>query len=228
MTDSPRIAVAIQHVPSRAALLPGLAASLGGRVPDGGSVADVIVDAADWAGVLVCTGDEELRNPWETYRGCLRTTELWQPGEATHLLVMQDDALPVERFHERLAPLVAGRANDVLCLYVPQHPPYMGRAIHAAYGKGEAYAELPNGMFCPLVAAVWPLALVQDVLGWWQARPNRRPRRCDDALVAEWLRSRKRAAFGVVPSLVEHDEMVRSTLGLSRYKRTAAIMASQK
>ena len=204
--ESPRIAVAIQHVESREALVPRLWEQLG----------------QGWLSKTVVTGDEAARNPWATYQECLRVAA--EP-DATHLLIVQDDALLVPRFFERLAWHVALRPIEVLCCYTPNQPTYMARAIHAAHGMGRPFAQLPNGMFCPLVCTLWPVDDAADVLWWEETEAHSRQRRCDDAQVARWLRRRRRFALGITPSLADHDEVTPSTLGLGRYRRHAAIMA---
>lgn len=197
----------IQHVPPRAHLLPRLFSALG----------------PDWLYLTAIIGDPELRNPWTTYRECLRIGSAESVG-ASHLLVIQDDALPVERFHERLAPLVAERPGELLCLYVPALPAYMGREMHRAHLAGLAFTTIPGGMFTPLVAAVWPVWLAEDCLAWSDKTPSSTSRRCDDAQVARFLRTKRLRPTAVVPSLVEHDEQTPSTIGLGRYKRSAAIL----
>jgi hypothetical protein len=204
-TEEPRIAVAIQHVPARAHLLPRLE------------------EALDAPFAVVVTGDPELRDPWATYQQCLT---VGADADFTHLLVIQDDALPVARFGERVAAAVAERPGELLCLYVPERPAYMGRAMQVAHQMGERFATIPGGMFTPLVAAVWPVWLAAECLAWVEATPTSRSRRCDDAPVARFLRTKRYRPLGVVPSLVEHDELTPSTLGLGRYPRHAAIMAT--
>jgi hypothetical protein len=211
--DSPRIAVVIQHTAARAHLLPRLLDALG----------------AGWHGDPQVVEGSEPGNPWTTYRACLDLANeftLADPDAPTHLLIIQDDALPVARFRERVVESIALRPTDVVCLYVPQNPVYMGRVIHAAFGRGNRHAQLPTGLFTPLVAAVYPLALAADVLVWWETAHQPRHRRCDDAQIARWLRARRRLAQAAVPCLVEHDEATPSLLGLGRYKRTAALLAS--
>lgn len=213
--EPPRIACVVQHTASRAHLLGRLVTSLG----DG------------WHGDVQIVEGDEPGNPWTTYRACLDLANAWsldeQADAPTHMLVVQDDVLPVERLAERTTELVARRPVDVLCLYTPQNPAYMGRAIHAAFGHGHDFATLPTGMFTPVVATLWPLADAQDILVWWETAALARQRRSDDAQVARWLRARRRFALAAVPCLVDHDESEPSTLGLGRYRRHAALMAPQ-
>lgn len=201
----PRIAVAIQHVASRDHLLPRLLDELA-------------------CPLTVINGDFDARNPWETYRRCLAVQEDWPPGEPTHLVVIQDDALLASRFMARLSEYVVEKPGDLLCLYVPELPVYMGRAMHIAHAAGERFAIIPGGMFTPLVAACWPVWMAQECLAWAETTPTSVSRRCDDAQVARFMRTRRYRPLGVVPSLVDHDEQTPSTLGLGRYKRSAAVL----
>lgn len=210
------IGVAIQHVPTRAHLLPRLMESLGG------------MDAWGWK-VATVEGDPALRDAWGTYRACLAwgAHTAWGTGMPglTHLLVIQDDALPVPRFAERVHAAVTGKPGDLLCLYVPEHPGYMGRAIRTAVARTEAYAPIPGGMFVPLVAAVWPVWMAEECLAWTLTDKMTHHKRCDDAQVARFMRRRSYRPLGVAPSLVDHDEATPSTLGLGRYPRHAALLA---
>lgn len=213
-----RIAVAIQHVPTRAHLLPRLLDALGAR-----SLPQL---CSPWEGLSWIYGDEALRDPWATYRDCLRVgLDAQSSGQPTHLLVIQDDALPVPGFYERVRAAVTGRPGDLLCLYVPEHPGYMGRAIRTAVARTEAYAPIPGGMFVPLVAAVWPVWMAEECLAWTLTDKMTHHKRCDDAQVARFMRRRSYRPLGVAPSLVDHDEATPSTLGLGRYPRHAAVLA---
>lgn len=230
-TEEPRVAAAIQHVPSRAHLLPRLLGALGATHPENG-----IGSPSPWHALALVTGDPVKRDPWQTYQSCLGMTALAcsfggcddpdcdQLG-ATHLLVIQDDALPVPRFYERVVEAVRSHPGDLLCLYVPEHPTYMGRAMLVAQQAGRDAAVIPGGMFVPLVAAVWPVWMVEEALAWIEVTPMTKSRRCDDAQVARFMRRRRYQALGVVPSLVDHDELTPSTLGLGRYKRHAMMLA---
>lgn len=213
----PRIAVAIQHVESRAHLLPRLYEALG---------APPLPLPGEWAAFGVVTGDEAKRDPWTTYMDCLSFAEICADGaDATHLVIVQDDALLVPSFYERLLDHVAERPLDVLCCYVPNQPAYMARVVHQAFSAGRRFADLPGGMFVPLVCTCWPVATAADCLIWEEGQATARQRRCDDAQVARYLARRKQFAVGIVPSLADHDELTPSTLGLGRYRRHAAIVA---
>jgi hypothetical protein len=214
-TEELRVAVVVQHVPARAHLLPRLWGAMGTPKMPGA-----------WAALGVTEGDPELRNPWTTYQECLRFASVVERLDgATHLLVVQDDALPVGNFHARVVEAVRERPGDLLCLYVPEKPTFMGRAMQVAHQKGERFAVIPGGMFTPLVAAVWPVWMAAECVAWAETTPTSRSRRCDDAQVARFMRTKKYRPVGVVPSLVEHDEATPSTLGLGRYPRHAAILA---
>lgn len=214
-TEEPHVAVVVQHVPPRGHLLPRLREALGTPTVPGA-----------WAAYGEVHGDPELRDPWATYQECLRFADHVEHNcAATHLLVIQDDALPVSRFYERVVTAVAAHPGELLCLYVPEHPAYMNRAMLIAREAGRDATVIPGGMFVPLVAAVWPVWMAEECLVWVDTTPTTKSRRCDDAQVARFLRRRRYPALGVVPSLVDHDELTPSTLGLGRYKRHAAMLA---
>lgn len=166
----------------------------------------------------------ETGDTWTQYRRCLEAGK-----RGTHRLVLQDDAIPVADFATLARAVVRAHPTRILCLYVPALPSQFGRVMLAARGAGADTVELRQGMFCPLVATLWPVGLADQCLAWpGHARgPHGSRGRADDARIADWLKAHvpRRSPLGAVPCLVDHDEDEPSTLGNGgRYPRRAAIL----
>lgn len=190
-----RVQIVIQHDPRRSDLLPGLLAA----IPS----ARVISDPDP---------DSPTRSPWRCYRACLEALE----RDATHLLIVQDDAEPCRDFEETVTAIVTAHPSDPVCLFVPG----LGnnqRLILAACYRDERYARLdPNDPVClPVVATVWPRPLIAPLLEYAARMPP--SRRADDGITGEWSRQNLVPVIATVPSLVEHRDLVPSLVGTSHY-----------
>lgn len=204
MPDTPEVhlTVAVMTVPGREDALERLTAAIHPLEP-------IIVSDVD-----------KTRDVWAQYRRCMTEGEL-----GTHRLVLQDDSLPVEGFAEQALAVIAKRPSRIVCLYTPALPAYFGRAMLVARSSGWPFCELKvRGMFCPLVATVWPAGLARECANW-PKHSKGNPMRADDARVQDWLRATKRFATAAVPCLVDHDEEIPSALANGgRYSRRAAIL----
>lgn len=186
-----RLAVAIQHHPSRADLLPRILAEL----PD----ALVVTDPDPTA---------HVRSPWRTYRACLDAI----PADATHLLVIQDDAVPCRDFAATLVRVIAARPDDALCLFTPGIG-LLARAIMDACSRDERWVELPSREWCPVVALVLPRRMVDDLRAWAAGKNLPAWERSDDALMGRFCRESGRRVWATMPSLVDHADDVPSLVG---------------
>lgn len=185
-----RVSVAVQTHPLRDHLSLPLAATLG---------AERVVDP----------DPHHIRSPWRTYRHALETTPVW----ATHRLIVQDDVVPCDGFLDAVAAAVAARPGRLLSFFVGGHPVENARALFDACGRGEAWAELGNRRWCPVLALVWPVEFVEPLLGYVDAQRWPPTFRSDDEIVGRWLRHAGKLALASVPSLVEHPDVEPSLLG---------------
>lgn len=190
-----RIQTVVQHDPSRAELLPPLLAAL----PD----AQVVSDPEP---------ESPLRSPWRTYQACLRVLE----PEATHLLVIQDDAEPCRDLAEALPLVLASRPDDVLALFVPGVGEMRRLVLDGCY-RGKRWVELSPREWVPLVAVVWPRAKAERFLDWAETRRISAGRTADDGIAGEFVRETHTRVLACVPSLVEHPDMVRSLVGTAHW-----------
>ena len=185
-----RVQTVVQHHPSRSHLLPGLLAGL----PTGATI--------------VTDPEPQKRSPWATYLACLRTLN----DDATHLLIVQDDAQPCLNFAKAVDLAARKRPSDPLVLFTPGHG-NLRRVILAACQQDERYAILPTlNTFIPAVAVIWPRWCVESILRFEDERPFTASN-ADDGALGKWAATIGARVMATVPSLVEHPDMERSLVG---------------
>ncbi len=152
-----------------------------------------------------------VRSAWRTYRACLE-----HPTTASHVCVVQDDAIPlVDRLPDLLPRLASPtQLTSLFCAAVPIRA---ARAIHAASDAGECWADLPRGDWTPAVCLIWPRPLIDRFLAWYDAKPPIKLR-ADDGIIGAWLKSDQSVppVRCSVPNLVEHPDDVASIASQSR------------
>lgn len=158
--------------------------------------------------------DARYRNPWRCYKHALQTTPDW----ATHRLVIQDDAEVCKHFAEVLPAMVASQPDRMLILFVGGYPSDHTLAITEACGRGDSWATLHNGRWCPCVAICWPRAMVDHFLAFCDERADRslwddERHRSDDERIGSFLNNTRQWPLASIPSLVEHPDMVQSLIG---------------
>lgn len=186
-----KIAYRVQHAAGRDAPLDRLLAVVG--------AAEVITDHE------AATDPNPLRN----YRRCLSFT-----GNATHLVVLQDDAVACPDLVERVPALVAERPDEVISLFVGGLPSGTRRMFLKALRDGERWSPIYFRDIHHVVALVWPVALANEFLSFIDTErlPGGQVPRSDDAAVGYWARIRKHTFWATVPCLVEHPDDVPSTI----------------
>lgn len=179
--------VRIQHHPSRAARAAALIQAIG---------AGTLIPDPDPAG---------QRNTWRVYRECLV-----HPTTATHIAVIQDDAIPLTPRLADLLPRLASptRVSSLICLGVPVRAM---RAVHQASDRGEHWAIFPRGDWVCAIALIWPVALAERFVAWVDSRPKA-PMRSDDGLIGAWLKSNRDVpeVRCAVPNVIEHPDDIAS------------------
>lgn len=189
-----RLSVAVQHHPSRAHLLPEL---LGRLAP---LEVEVVTDPEP----------DGQPNPWRCYHECLRRTPDW----CTHRLVLQDDADVCDHFAESILAALEARGAVPVALFVGGLPGDACAAARQASKAGERWVRLSPWSWFPAVASVWPAATVARLLAWAdEARVSPYLTRADDAVLARFLQHERIWPLATVPSLVEHPDVVPSTIG---------------
>lgn len=187
------ISVAIQHHESRAHLL---GAIIAGVAP---LSVDVITDPAP----------DGRPNPWRTYRHALQMT----PAGSTHRLVVQDDVIVCQHFAETLEMAVAAQPDRMLLLFVGGRPRTHARRICMAADAGMGFAEVSAQPYCPAVATCWPVGLIEPCLEFVDKQNWPVAFRADDEIIGRFLKSAELNPLAVCPSLIEHEDVVPSTVG---------------
>lgn len=154
-------------------------------------------------------------NPLRNYLRCLT-----DPGDATHLCVLQDDAVVCEDFSGQVAAAVDDRPDDMLSLFVGGLPGKTRVDFLRALQRQERWAPIYMNGITHVVAMVWPVAAAQAFVEWFPpSRPipgARPPYRSDDMVVGYWARITKRQIWAIVPCLVEHPDDVPSVAQTDR------------
>jgi hypothetical protein len=188
------VAVRIQHHASRSALLPRL-----------------LIALQDFEDVEIVSDPESEGKPdsWRAFRACL----LAMPKEATHLLCIQDDAVPCEGFAEKMATAIDQHPESVLLPFTPGFP-HLRRLMLQAQSERKAFAPFTPGAFIPLVTIAFPRQVAEGLLAWADQGSGdrfRRPMRgADDGVVAAFARARRFRPLAMVPSIVQHDDLIAS------------------
>lgn len=184
--------IVVQHDPRRADLLPRLLPDLPG--------AQVVADPEP---------NDPRRSPWRCYMACLSEIK----PDASHLLIVQDDAIACRDFLPTVERVVAVQPRRIVALFVPGTVHGGANAMLEACAAGKHWAEIPRQAFVPVVAVVYPREEAIALLAYSEARPFARGRTADDANVAEWARVTQRTVWMTVPSLVEHPDDAVSLAG---------------
>lgn len=160
--------------------------------------------------------DTEKRSPWRGYYRCLQNP----PKNATHLCIVQDDALPCQRFDALLREAVAERPDDVLSLFVGGLPGRTRKDFWAAQKTGARWTPVYFREIHHVVALCWPIPQVHEILAWYETAkiPGPKPPVSDDAVVGYWARTQKKLFQATVPCLVEHpDDFPSIVQGANRF-----------
>jgi hypothetical protein len=137
-------------------------------------------------------------DPWENYRRCLD-----YHGDASHLLILQDDSMPVHNFGITLPRIAATHPDDPVCLFMGAFPASTAaRARRAA--PNVRYVPLGPSSFMPLVCVLWPVHVARSFLTW--SETARGMTRADDGNAARWVRATRQQVLVTVPSIVQHDD----------------------
>ena len=181
------VSVRIQHHPSRAPLADELAAQLTGF-----DDVRVIPDPAPAA----------PPSAWRAHRACLEA----MTDHASHLLVLQDDAIPVPSFLPRMKEGIAARPESILLAFVPGFKNYVVEFMKAKQ-DGRTLIPFLVRAIVPVVAILYPADVVRGLIHWTDEN-FRRVSGADDGVVATYCRKRKLQPYAFVPSLCDHNQTI--------------------
>lgn len=149
-------------------------------------------------------------DPWAGYKQCLD-----YGGEASHLLIVQDDAIPTPNFGVACRRIADRWPDSPVCLFCGSLPSSTATRIRRAKPE-QRYVPLTVGSFMPLVAVLWPVHKAHEFLRWsLTARPITR---ADDGNAGKWVRRMKQQVMVTVPSIVQHDDSAASVKGGREHK----------
>lgn len=184
------VSIAIQTHPNRESMARALAGRIGG---------EIVVDP-DPSGP---------RSAWRTYRRCLETT----PIDATHRLIVQDDAVVCRDFSIAARNAIAAQPDRVLLFFVGGSPRRYADAVMKACERDDLFVELDAKHWCPVVATAWPRRLISTLIEYDDSNRNRFVL-ADDEICGRFLREVDEHPVATVPSLVEHPDEVKSLVGI--------------
>lgn len=128
------------------------------------------------------------------------------PPEATHRLILQDDAQPCQDFLAAATAALEAQPESLVVFFVPGSS-YHESLIYEACHRGDAWARLPNHMYCPAVAVAYPARLIAPFLAFVDRQHWPPAFTADDAIICRFLEASAEWALATVPSLVEHPDL---------------------
>jgi hypothetical protein len=183
-----RVQIVVQHHPSRADLLPRLTA----RLTDP---------------LIVTDPGGSVSSAWRTYRLCLRAA----PADATHVLIVQDDAEVCDHFEEAVTAAIEACEDACISFCTTPQCRRTMAAMTQAMKKREPWAAWDRADFWPVVCSSYPVAVARAAADWVDRhKPDTRN---DDAPMGEFLRASGACAVATVPSLAQHPDDVPSLVG---------------
>lgn len=156
----------------------------------------------------------EPPDPWAGYK--LAVCRAVEECDASHLIVLQDDAIPCYDFPLAVADAIKDRPDDVLSLWVGDMRDLTAKFYRRAQVAKERWSPVNFSKIHHCVALVWPRALAEEFLEWTSTSMlpgDGRDQQSDDAIVGAWARRTHHQFWATVPSLVEHNDDVPSTIG---------------
>lgn len=189
------LSLAVQHHPARERLLEDLVPELrGGDLP-----LDVVTDPDPAS---------RRRSAWRTYRLALERT----PPEATHRLIVQDDARVCRDFVAGARLALEARPDAIVVFWQGGAPAVSARALHRAAAACQAWVRIPMRSWVPTVATAYPASVARELLDYGD-RGYSRTSTGDDGIVTEFRKATRVEAYATVPSLVEHPDVAASLVG---------------
>lgn len=143
--------------------------------------------------------DNGFLGEWRNHR---RALEWCRSQDATHALVLQDDAVPVDGFLDHVQEAARRRPDDLISLYVGTGRPWAGSVLEAVEEARRSHASwlVADGPVWG-VGIVWPVSCINDFLSWSELWRHRLPY---DQRAHAWSQVTGRRCYYTWPSLVNH------------------------
>jgi hypothetical protein len=167
-----------------------------------------------YAQVVTDEGDPPA-NPLRGYRLCLESI----PVEASHLVVVQDDAIVASSFQQRVERIVEERPDDIVVLCVLGIRNLTFKWFMKAIRAGESYSPVVPGDFHYVVGVLWPRGKAEAFSEWMKTA---KVTRSDDQAFGNWAMKTRQKVIASVPSIVEHPDDFPSSIDKetgSRHRR---------
>jgi hypothetical protein len=149
-------------------------------------------------------------SPWAGYELCLADLP-----DCSHLLIVQDDAVPADNFAEALEQIAVAQPTAPVCLFLARLPREVSRRAEIAMERKQRYVQLSWRSFLPVVAVLWPREKALEFAAWAKDNPKigPGPSRSDDAMAGRWKLVKRQTVYACVPSIVQHPDEEPSTIG---------------
>lgn len=178
---------------------------------------------------------ERKRSNWRSYQHALRVglapgaTNQEDTPAPTHIMVVQDDAIPCRDFAAGALAALAAKPDDVVAFFATGDRKLL-HPIERAAAAGHNWLLLPNTraskLWLPAVCTAYPVAVAERLLEWAQQDHRARVHPWDDAMLGRFLRHDHLDAWVTIPNLVDHDDrvvsIVRQYAGKGRPDRISA------
>lgn len=126
------------------------------------------------------------------------------PDDATHLLVIQDDAWPCDGFHDRAAAVIAEHPATTLAFFTPGFS-HITRAVNVYRKAGANVMPHRGNTFVPMVAIAYPAEIPRGILEWEPTKKHSAAVvKHDDGMVASFMCRHRKQVLVTLPSLVQH------------------------
>ncbi|GAA0936819.1 hypothetical protein [Nonomuraea longicatena] len=145
--------------------------------------------------------------------------------DATHHLVLQDDAVLARDFLTHLEAVVARRPTHGLALYVNRGSLRNGYLVRRAAASGARWSRLSSAEYTPTLGFVLPAQDARELASYLRTVPDEF--RDDDEVVTLFCRERGLPVAATVPSLIEHGDLPSVAGNGNHGARHAAVFADQ-
>ncbi|MFF5204992.1 hypothetical protein [Streptosporangium sp. NPDC000396] len=138
----------------------------------------------------------------------LRTAKLaWAASrpDATHHLVLQDDAVLAEDFLEHLEAVVTRRPSHGIALYVNRGSLRNGYLVRRAAAMGARWSPLSRSEYTPTLGFLLPAENARSLADYLRTVPDEF--RDDDEVVTLFCRERGIPVVATVPNLLDHGDL---------------------
>lgn len=134
------------------------------------------------------------------WRNHMRAWKSAADSDATHAVILQDDAVPIPDFRKHVEAAVKQRPDKLLSLYLGTHRPRREEVLRTvAKAEKSSASWIVSDSLHWGVAVVVPVALISEILS--TVRSSRLPY---DQRISEWAHATGATVYYTWPSLVNH------------------------